>query len=98
MSARPNQRGLSAQDLEAILAVTSKLAAPFDLHTMLTEVMSAAKQVLGAEGGSVWLYDASTDELLLEVADAGRHVGRHAIELRRRADDAAFVDDGAEDG
>ncbi|HQR18828.1 MAG TPA: SpoIIE family protein phosphatase [Gemmatimonadales bacterium] len=68
MSARPNQRGLSAQDLEAILAVTSKLAAPFDLHTMLTEVMSAAKQVLGAEGGSVWLYDASRDELLLEVA------------------------------
>ena len=68
MSARPNQRGLSAQDLEAILAVTSKLAAPFDLRTMLTEVMSAAKQVLGAEGGSVWLYDAVADELLLEVA------------------------------
>jgi len=68
MSARHNQRGLSAQDLEAILAVTSKLAAPFDLRTMLTEVMSAAKQVLGAEGGSVWLYDAVTDELLLEVA------------------------------
>ncbi len=68
MSARPHQRGLSAHDLEAILAVTSKLAAPFDLRTMLTEVMSAAKQVLGAEGGSVWLYDAVTDELVLEVA------------------------------
>jgi phosphoserine phosphatase len=68
MSARPSQRGLSAQDLEAILAVTSKLAAPFDLRTMLTEVMVAAKQVLGAEGGSVWLYDAATDELVLEVA------------------------------
>jgi phosphoserine phosphatase len=68
MSARPSQRGLSAQDLEAILAVTSKLAAPFDLRTMLTEVMSAAKQVLGAEGGSVWLYDAAADELVLEVA------------------------------
>jgi len=70
MSARPNPRGLSAQDLEAILAVTSKLAAPFDLRTMLTEVMSAAKQVLGAEGGSVWLYDAVADELVLEVATA----------------------------
>jgi phosphoserine phosphatase len=68
MSAQPHQRGLSARDLEAILAVTSKLAAPFDLRTMLTEVMSAAKQVLGAEGGSVWLYDAATDELVLEVA------------------------------
>jgi phosphoserine phosphatase len=68
MSARVNQRGLSARDMEAILAVTSKLAAPFDLRTMLSEVVSAAKQVLNADGGSVWLYDAATDELLLEVA------------------------------
>jgi phosphoserine phosphatase RsbU/P len=54
--------------MEAILAVTSKLAAPFDLLTMLAEVVSAAKQVLHADGGSVWLYDAATDELILEVA------------------------------
>ncbi len=54
--------------MEAILAVTSKLAAPFDLRTMLSEVVSAAKQVLQADGGSVWLYDAATDELILEVA------------------------------
>ncbi|MBL0144212.1 MAG: SpoIIE family protein phosphatase [Betaproteobacteria bacterium] len=68
MSARPHQRGLSARDMEAILAVTSKLAAPFDLLTMLAEVVSAAKQVLQADGGSVWLYDPATDELILEVA------------------------------
>ena len=68
MSAQAHQRGLSARDLEAILAVTSKLAAPFDLLTMLAEVVSAAKQVLHADGGSVWLYDAATDELILEVA------------------------------
>ena len=54
--------------MEAILAVTSKLAAPFDLLTMLSEVVSAAKQVLHADGGSVWLYDPATDELILEVA------------------------------
>lgn len=54
--------------MEAILAVTSKLAAPFDLLTMLAEVVSAAKQVLHADGGSVWLYDSATDELILEVA------------------------------
>ncbi len=68
MSARAHQRALSAHDLEAILAVTSKLAAPFDLRTMLSEVVSAAKQVLQADGGSVWLYDPATDELILEVA------------------------------
>lgn len=54
--------------MEAILAVTSKLAAPFDLLTMLAEVVSAAKQVLHADGGSVWLYDPAADELILEVA------------------------------
>ena len=54
--------------MEAILAVTAKLAAPFDLMTMLSEVVSAAKQVLKADRGSVWLYDAAADELVLEIA------------------------------
>ena len=54
--------------MEAILAVTSKLAAPFDLMTMLSEVVSAAKQVLHADRGSVWLYDAAADQLVLEIA------------------------------
>src|SRR5207248_7530821 len=68
MSARQRQRPLSARDMEAILGVTSALAAPFDLMTMLGEVVAAAKQVLGADRGSVWLYDAVSDELVLEVA------------------------------
>jgi len=54
--------------MEAILGVTSALAAPFDLMTMLGEVVAAAKQVLSADRGSVWLYDAAADELVLEVA------------------------------
>ena len=54
--------------MEAILGVTSALAAPFDLMTMLGEVVAAAKQVLHADRGSVWLYDAAADELVLEVA------------------------------
>ena len=55
-------------DLEPILAVAAKLAAPFDLRTMLREVVEAAKQVLHAERGTVWLYDGAADELVLEVA------------------------------
>jgi phosphoserine phosphatase RsbU/P len=74
MGARPHQRGLSAQDMEAILGVTSALAAPFDLLTMLAEVVRAAKQVLKADRGSVWLYDPATDELVLEVATGIRPV------------------------
>jgi phosphoserine phosphatase len=67
MEAAP-ARGLSSEDAQAILGVTTALAAPFDLRTMLGEVVSAAKQVLHADRGSVWLHDAPRDELVLEVA------------------------------
>jgi sigma-B regulation protein RsbU (phosphoserine phosphatase) len=60
--------------MEAILRVTSALAAPFDLMTMLAEVVAAAKQVLHADRSSVWLHDAATDELVLEVATGIRPV------------------------
>jgi phosphoserine phosphatase RsbU/P len=59
---------LSRQDIEAMLAVTRALAAPFDLPTMLQAVTDAACRVLHAERGSVWLLDAAAGELVLEVA------------------------------
>jgi len=68
MGTNDRRHRLSAEDLERILGVTSALAAPFDLMTMLGEVVNAAKQVLQAERGSVWLYEPGTDELLLLVA------------------------------
>lgn len=68
MNVRTRPRRLSTRDLGTILEVTSALAAPFDIMTMLGEVVAAAKQVLGAERGSVWLHDPATDELVLEVA------------------------------
>jgi phosphoserine phosphatase RsbU/P len=60
--------------MEAILGVTTALAVPFDLMTMLGEVVAAAKQVLHADRGSVWLHDSATDELVLEVATGIRPV------------------------
>ena len=68
MQIAPVQSRATASDLEPILAVAAKLAAPFDLRTRLREVVEAAKLVLLAERGTVWLYDPSTDELLLEIA------------------------------
>jgi len=65
---RSGRRRLSAQEMEAILAVTTKLAAPFDLMTVLAEIVNAAKQVLHADRGSVWIYDAAADQLVLEIA------------------------------
>ncbi len=68
MEIAPTPVRFAAPDLEPILAVAAKLAAPFDLRTMLREVVEAAKQVLQAERGTVWLYEAQGDELVLEVA------------------------------
>ncbi len=65
MSAR---HGLSAEELEPILAVTRRLAAAFDLEAMLREVALAAQTVLKAERCSVWLYDVEADELVLHVS------------------------------
>lgn len=66
--------GLSREDIQAILAVTRALAAPFDQATMLMVVTDAARRVLHAERASVWLLDATTGELVLEVASDLRHV------------------------
>jgi phosphoserine phosphatase len=64
----PRRSRLSTQDLETLLGVTNALAAPFDLMTMLGAVVDAAKQVLKADRGSVWLHEPSTDELVLLIA------------------------------
>ena len=68
MNERHPLRGLSARDMAPILAVARNLAAPFDLVTMLAEVVKAATQVLNADRGTVWLYDAEADQLVLLVA------------------------------
>ena len=68
LSARLRHTGLRPEALEAILEVTRKLAAPFDLTTMLEEVVAAARQVLHADRGTVFLYDAERNELAMTVA------------------------------
>jgi phosphoserine phosphatase RsbU/P len=55
------------QALQRILDVTRKLAAPYDLDTMLSEVVDAARSILRAERGTVFLYDEETDELVVRV-------------------------------
>lgn len=59
---------LEAQALNRILEVTRKLAAPFDLETMLEEVVNAARTILDADRGTVFLYDDESDELVVKVA------------------------------
>ena len=65
----PDDRSqLETRALNQILEVTRKLAAPFDLDTMLSEVVNAARSILDAERGTVFLYDEEADELVVKVA------------------------------
>jgi phosphoserine phosphatase len=74
-----------------ILEVTRDLARPLDLNTMLSHVIDAARDVLGAERGTVFLYDARTNELYSTVATgvaalrfpAGRGLVGECAESRR---------------
>lgn len=59
---------LPSEHLEALLAVTRALAAPFELRALLTQVTAAARDLLHAERASVWLYDPAADALQVEIA------------------------------
>lgn len=61
-------RGIDdTQALRQILEVTRKLAAPFDLDTMLAEVVNASRDILNADRGTVFLYDSDSNELVVRV-------------------------------
>jgi len=57
--------GLPPEALLQILEVTRKLAAPFDLPTVLAEVGEAARSVLRAERATVWLLEPDSGMLAL---------------------------------
>ena len=59
---------LKTEALHRILEVTRKLAAPFDLDTMLSEVVDASRNILDADRGTVFLYDEANNELVIRVA------------------------------
>lgn len=58
---------LDAAQVDALLEVTRRLAAPFELRAMLGEVTAVACSLLRSERASVWLLDAAAAELVLEV-------------------------------
>lgn len=62
-------RLLPPEVLAGMLEVTLSLARPLDMMTLLTEVIAAARQMLHAERGSVFLYDDATDELVMLVVE-----------------------------
>lgn len=67
-------RVTEAKALRRVLEVTRKLGAPFDLDKMLTEVVDAARNVLDADRGTVFLYEEATEELIVRVATELGHI------------------------
>ena len=63
---RPQGR-LDQAALERILETTRRLARPIDLPTMLGEVIDVARDVLDSDRGTVFLYEAETDQLVVSV-------------------------------
>ena len=68
MSSEMSRMHTSPELLGRLLEVTRKLATRFELGPMLAEVIAAGRAILNADRGSVFLYDAQTDELYTFVA------------------------------
>jgi phosphoserine phosphatase RsbU/P len=54
--------------LERVLEITRELARPLDLTTLLSKIVEAALEILDAERGSVFLYEAGENVLVSRVA------------------------------
>ncbi len=67
MSDLTGQGALSRDSLLRILEVSQKLAATYDLMQLLNEVVEAGREVLLADRGSLWLFDAAFKELVLKI-------------------------------
>jgi phosphoserine phosphatase len=62
------QDALRAEQLVKILEVSRRLARPFDLQVMLEQIVESGRGVLDADRGSVFLYDAESNELYTVVS------------------------------
>ncbi len=59
---------LRPESLHRILEITRDLARPIELESMLYQVVDAAKELLNAEGGTVWQYLATEHQLEMRAA------------------------------
>ncbi len=74
-------QNFTADILWRILDVTRQLSKPVELNDMLVQVVDAARDVLRAERGTVFLYDSGNHELFAEVG-----TGLEVEEIRFPAD------------
>src|SRR5438045_2702739 len=62
------KHAISAEKMREILEVSRLLAVTSDLDHLLMEIAKATQALVGAERASIFLHDASTDELWTKIA------------------------------
>jgi sigma-B regulation protein RsbU (phosphoserine phosphatase) len=68
------------RDLQVLLGLTRTMAVTTDLDALLALILESARQLLAAERGTLFLYDAAADELVSKIAH-----GAPAIRIPARA-------------
>jgi sigma-B regulation protein RsbU (phosphoserine phosphatase) len=68
------RKQLGIEDFRRLLDVARALAAPVDLKTLLSRIVDAARDLLQAERGSVFLHDAASGELYTTVATGSEEI------------------------
>ncbi|MEX0774925.1 MAG: GAF domain-containing SpoIIE family protein phosphatase [Phycisphaeraceae bacterium] len=65
---------IAAAELMQMLEVSRHLARPFDLSTLLNEIINCGRRVIGADRGTVFLYDQAARELHSVVATGSKEL------------------------
>ncbi|MBI1337451.1 MAG: SpoIIE family protein phosphatase [Phycisphaera sp.] len=70
----PKEPHYDRDTLLKLLEVAKDLGRPLELQALLTRIIDAGRSVLGADRGSVFLYDDKTQELFVKIATGLREL------------------------
>jgi GAF domain-containing protein/CheY-like chemotaxis protein len=81
LQARTAELTRSVQELQALGEVSRALSSTLDLDTVLSTIVAQAKQLAGADGGSVYEYDEGSEAFHLRATDS---LDEEVVALARR--------------
>jgi phosphoserine phosphatase len=74
MAGNRREAALGVEQFRKLLDVARAMARPLDLQTLLAGIVDAARDLLDAERGSVFLYDPATGDLVTTVATGTQEI------------------------
>ena len=78
---RPDSKDRRIQKLEIILDVAKALSTERDLGVLLELIVEHARDVVGADRGSIFLLDKDKNELWSKVAQGAKEIGDLRVEV-----------------